>query len=60
MATAQIFRQILSPNGWEEGSLQGMKLIFFFSNNHLAPKFFRVVANSKKVGHHFLNKQNLF
>ena len=29
-----------------------MKLIFF-SDNHLAPKFFKVVANSKKVGHHF-------
>ena len=29
-----------------------MKLIFF-SDNHLAPKFFKVVANSKKVGCHF-------
>ena len=29
-----------------------MKLIFF-SDNHLAPKFFKVVANSKKVGRHF-------
>ena len=27
--------------------------INFFSNSHLAPKFFKVVANSKKVGHHF-------
>ena len=32
--------------------LQGMKLIFF-SDSHLAPKFFKVVANSKKVGRHF-------
>ena len=32
--------------------LQGMKLIFF-SDSHLAPKFFEVVANSKKVGCHF-------
>ena len=31
---------------------QGMKLIFF-SDSHLAPKFFKVVANSKKVGCHF-------
>ena len=26
---------------------------FFFSDSHLAPKFFKVVANSKKVGCHF-------
>ena len=32
---------------------QGVKLIFFFSDSHLAPKFFKVVANSKKVGYHF-------
>ena len=32
--------------------IQGVKLIFF-SDSHLAPKFFKVVANSKKVGHHF-------
>ena len=32
--------------------LQGVKLIFF-SNSHLAPKFFKVVANAKKVGRHF-------
>ena len=32
--------------------LQGMKLIFF-SDSHLAPKFFKVVANSKKVCRHF-------
>ena len=29
-----------------------MKLIFF-SDSHLAPKFFKVVANSRKVGRHF-------
>ena len=28
--------------------LQGVKLIFFFSDSHLAPKFFKVVANLKK------------
>ena len=33
-------------------TLQGVKLIFF-SGSHLAPKFFKVVANSKKVGRHF-------
>ena len=32
--------------------MQGMKLIFF-SESHLAPKFIKVVANSKKVGRHF-------
>ena len=32
---------------------QGVKLIFFFSDSHLAPRFFKVVANSRKVGRHF-------
>ena len=32
----------------------------FFSNSHLAPKFFKVVANSKKVGHHFKDTHNPF
>ena len=27
--------------------------INFFSDSHLAPKFFKVVAKWKKVGHHF-------
>ena len=27
--------------------------INFFSNSHLPPKFFKVVANSKKVDRHF-------
>ena len=27
--------------------------INFFSDSHLAPKFFKVVVNSKKVGRHF-------
>ena len=27
--------------------------INFFSDSHLAPKFFKVVANSRKVGSHF-------
>ena len=31
---------------------QGVKLIFF-SDSHLAPKFLKVVANSRKVGRHF-------
>ena len=31
---------------------QGVKLIFF-SDSHLATKFFKVVANAKKVGRHF-------
>ena len=38
---------------------QGMKLIFF-SDSHLAPKFFKEVANSKKVGRHFKKKNKTF
>ena len=38
--------------------LQGVKLTFF-SDSDLAPKFFKVVADSKKVGRHFQDKQNL-
>ena len=33
-------------------NLQGVKLIFF-SDSYLATKFFKVVANAKKVGRHF-------
>ena len=33
--------------------------INFFSDSHLAPKFFKVVANSKKVGRHFQRQTNL-
>ena len=31
---------------------QSVKLIFF-SDSYLTPEFFKVVANSKKVAHHF-------
>ena len=31
--------------------------INFFSDSHLAPKFFKEVANSKKVGHHLKKKK---
>ena len=34
--------------------------INFFSDSHLAPKFFKVVANSKKVCHHFLRQTKPF
>ena len=37
---------------------QRVKLIFF-SDSHLAPKFFKVVANSKEVGRHFQRQTNL-
>ena len=37
---------------------QGVKLTFF-SDSHLAPKFFKVVANSKKLVAIFKDKQNL-
>ena len=33
---------------------------FFFSDSHLASKFFKVVANSKNVGRHFRDKKTLF
>ena len=36
-----------------------MKLTFF-SDSHLAPKFFKVVANSKKVGRHFQRQTKPF
>ena len=39
--------------------IQGVKLTFF-SDSHLAPKFFKVVANSKKVGHHFQRQTKSF
>ena len=38
---------------------QDVKLIFF-SEGHLAPKFFKVVANSKEVGRHFQRQTNPF
>ena len=38
---------------------QGVKLIFF-SDSHLAPKFFKVAANSKKLFPIFKDKQDLF
>ena len=34
--------------------------INFFSDSHLAPKFFKVVANSKKVGCHFQRQTKPF
>ena len=39
--------------------MQGVKFIFF-SDSHLAPKFFKVVANSKKVGRHFQRQTKPF
>ena len=39
--------------------MQGVKLTFF-PDSHLAPKFFKVVANSKKVGRHFQRQTNFF
>ena len=38
---------------------QGVKLTFF-SDSHLAPEFFKVVANSKKVGRHFQRQTKSF
>ena len=39
--------------------IQGVKLTFF-SDSHLAPEFFKVVANSKKVGRHFQRQTKSF
>ena len=38
---------------------QGVKLIFF-SDSYLAPKFFKVVANSNKLVAIFQDKQTFF
>ena len=38
----------------------GREIDFFFSDSHLAPKLFKVVANSKKVGSHFQRQTNPF
>ena len=37
-----------------------MKLIFFSDYSHLAPKFFKVVANSKKFGRYFQRQTKPF
>ena len=47
------------PLNWPARKLQAVKLIFF-SDSHLAPKFFKVVANSKKVGRHFQRQTKPF
>ena len=47
---------ISDKNTW---LMQGMKLLFF-SDSHLAPRFFKVVANSKKVCHHFKRQTKPF
>ena len=39
--------------------IQGVKLIIF-SKGHLAPKFFKVVAHSKKLVAIFKDKRDLF
>ena len=39
--------------------IPGVKLIFF-SDSHLASKFFKVVANSKRVGRHFQRQTKPF
>ena len=43
----------------ELATVQGMKLIFF-SDTHLVPKFFKVVANLKKIGYHFQRQTTPF
>ena len=42
-----------------QGQYQDVKLTFF-SDSHLAHQFFKVVANSKKVGHHFQRQTKSF
>ena len=51
-ATALVFHKLLVFRICKHNAntiIQGVKLIFF-SDSHLAPKLFKVVANSKKVG----------
>ena len=48
-----------NDNNNKLSELQGVKLTFF-SDSHLAPKFFKVVANSKKVGRHFQRQTKSF
>ena len=45
-----------------QGKLRGLSghEINFFSDSHLAPKFFKVVANSEKVGRHFQRQTKPF
>ena len=57
-----MFREVYSygPQFKEQVmSKQGVKLIFF-SNSHLAPKFFKVVANSKKSWSSFSKTNKTF
>ena len=44
----------------KEYNITGCEINFFFSESHLAPKFFKVVANSKKVGRHFQRQTRPF
>ena len=49
--------------GWFAVSISGVtsgREINFFSDSHLAPKFFKVIANSKKVGRHFQRQTKSF
>ena len=38
----------------------GHEINFFFSESHLAPKFFKVIANSKKFSRHFQRQTRPF
>ena len=54
LISLNIFITCLLDDVW-----QGVKLTFF-SDSHMAPKFFKVVANSKKVGRHFQRQTKSF
>ena len=56
-ATRGFFCNMFSSRS--QTAIQGAKLISF-PDSHLAPKFFKVVANSKKVGCHFVRQTKLF
>ena len=49
-----------SKRKWSRTQFAGREINFFFSGSHLAPKFFKVVANSKKVGGHFQRQTKPF
>ena len=59
LTMSRMRRKGSEPNKCRQIITQGVKLIFF-SDSHLAPKFFKVVANSKKVGHHFQRQTKYF
>ena len=49
-----------SKRKWSRTQFAGREINFFFSGSHLAPKFFKVVANSKKSWSPFSKTNKIF